>query len=58
MNKNVLSLMACRNGWTIKTRSGMYIVSSIEQLRREIVDYAILLKKEADEELAQKKEKK
>ena len=46
-NKNIMTVVAARNGFTLRTRSGMYVYKNVEDLVREVREYALLLQKEA-----------
>ena len=45
-NKKMMSIAAARNGWTIKTRSGIYICTTIAQLLDEVKSMALVMQKE------------
>lgn len=46
--KDALTIRAARNGWTIGTRSGIYIATTIDQLLTHVKSYALLMQKEAN----------
>lgn len=45
--KSMMTIMSARNGWTIRTRSGVYICKTIAELLDEVKSYALVLQKEA-----------
>lgn len=46
-NKNMLTVLGARNGFTVRTRSGVYICKTITELLKEVESYALVLQKEA-----------
>lgn len=46
-NKNMLTVLAARNGWTLRTRSGVYVCTTIDQLVKEVKAYALVMQKDA-----------
>jgi hypothetical protein len=46
-NKNLMTVMCARNGFTVRTRSGIYICPTMKDLMREVESYAKVMQKEA-----------
>lgn len=45
--KNGMSIFAARNGFTVRTRSGVYVCTTIAQLLEQVKSYAAVIQKEA-----------
>lgn len=45
-NRNVMTVMAARNGFTLRTRSGVYVCKTVRELVNEVEAMARVMQKE------------
>ena len=55
-NSKMMTILAARNGWSIRTRSGVYLATTLDQLLNQVKSYAVLIQKEAALEPQQEKQ--